>query len=1095
MTNINTSNSHFTSSNTTSLETNFHSGAMIRASGDCDFWQIPVPKLRILIMAVGTRGDMQPFVQLGLRLQRDGHRVRLATHASFRSYIIDKGLEFYPLAGDPVKLSEFMVKTHGFIIPTTAELMREVPAHHSMIVDIMYSCWSACVEADPEDPLQRPFIPDAIISNPVTYAHIHCAEALGVPLHLMFPQPWIPTKAFPHPLSCLSYQQGWCSENYISYQVIDRMLWLSFESNINAFRKGVLGLEPIRVGEGGWNMLNLNKVPFVKMWSPSLVPKPKDWPDYVDVVGTFFDEKEIKKKAPAGIEPEISNSQTEVEVPEYTPSVELASFLKSDVPVVFIGFGSMVIQDIEGLISLFLESAALAGVRVLMQTGWSTISAERFLELAQQAEAKTRLVRQTEFINRSQVESVIFPSDDSNTKNSTKTVNNTNNNTISLQTDSSDDAEFRRQLGLAEEEEEETQPAPAHSTSLPSAPSNMLTGWFYTALTTFVAVKKSEPTPTPATTTTTSTGRDPFTSPELPSAPSVPNKTQRDTSSDSMSEWERGEGGENASKPSTKWSAQSDAFFMGPCPHSWLFKQVDAVVHHGGAGTTAAGLRYGCPTWICPFFGDQFFWGELVHRGGLGPRPVPVDSLTLDIVAESLAVLRSDALRQNAKEISAVLEVEDGVEGAVEAFYRHLPIENMICDVSMFSGESRLAQIFCKDCGFKMCAEVSDVIHSPHGTKHAHQLVPCSYVNWVTPKPGSAAEGIVQGLGGLVHELAEGVSDVLYDPVRGIYSEGLRGGATGLVTGVHSLLTKPLKGTNLLVNRVSAGIRTSLGYADVDSPIRSVADDILSGDLDGDSEDETRSHLSLNSDSLNYTSSSRTQRTSSDLSLEGGAFLLPPPVDHHNSTHNNAHSNHNTSSADIPISNGPNNANTNPQNDTANTNSNTLTSPSTSLAAEEILRDFIKKNGRKSITAANSTIASVGGGGGGGGGDRTQSIFLSYKQAVSAQNMFKVLGAKNARFMSLDVFSALMFRALLRQFATTSNQDDTTTSNNDINNIIANSAPPESQLSEETVENLVKLLARNKRYLDLVDFVLVYQEIIQGGLIWKHLPERTVSCK
>ncbi len=45
---------------------------------------------------------------------------------------------------------------------------------------------------------------------------------------------------------------------------------------------------------------------------------------------------------------------------------------------------------------------------------------------------------------------------------------------------------------------------------------------------------------------------------------------------DSLSGWDRAEG--------AAWSAASDAFFMGPCPHTWLFKQVDAVVHHGGAG-------------------------------------------------------------------------------------------------------------------------------------------------------------------------------------------------------------------------------------------------------------------------------------------------------------------------------------------------------------------------------------------------------------------------------------------------------------------------------------------------------------------------------
>jgi sterol 3beta-glucosyltransferase len=63
---------------------------------------------------------------LGLRLKQDGHRVRIATHSMFREYITDKGLEFFPLAGDPMMLSEFMVKTKGFIIPTSPDLLMEV---------------------------------------------------------------------------------------------------------------------------------------------------------------------------------------------------------------------------------------------------------------------------------------------------------------------------------------------------------------------------------------------------------------------------------------------------------------------------------------------------------------------------------------------------------------------------------------------------------------------------------------------------------------------------------------------------------------------------------------------------------------------------------------------------------------------------------------------------------------------------------------------------------------------------------------------------------------------------------------------------------
>ena len=85
-------------------------------------------------------------------------------------------------------------------------------------------------------------------------------------------------------------------------------------------------------------------------------------------------------------------------------------------------------------------------------------------------------------------------------------------------------------------------------------------------------------------------------------------------------------------------------------------------------GTTAAGLRYGCPTWVCPFFGDQHFWGEMVYRRHLGPKPCPIGSLTLPIVAESLAALKDPDTVKAAASVSDSMSREDGVEAACCAF-------------------------------------------------------------------------------------------------------------------------------------------------------------------------------------------------------------------------------------------------------------------------------------------------------------------------------------------------------------------------------------------------------------------------------------------
>ncbi|KAJ1701183.1 hypothetical protein LUZ63_000962 [Rhynchospora breviuscula] len=73
-----------------------------------------------------------------------------------------------------------------------------------------------------------------------------------------------------------------------------------------------------------------------------------------------------------------------------------------------------------------------------------------------------------------------------------------------------------------------------------------------------------------------------------------------------------------------------DVYLLDDCPHDWLFPRCAAVIHHGGAGTTATGLRAGCPTTIIPFFGDQFFWGDRILAKGVWPAPIPISELAVE---------------------------------------------------------------------------------------------------------------------------------------------------------------------------------------------------------------------------------------------------------------------------------------------------------------------------------------------------------------------------------------------------------------------------------------------------------------------------------
>lgn len=97
-------------------------------------------------------------------------------------------------------------------------------------------------------------------------------------------------------------------------------------------------------------------------------------------------------------------------------------------------------------------------------------------------------------------------------------------------------------------------------------------------------------------------------------------------------------------------------------PHSWLFPRMASVVHHGGAGTTAAGLRAGVPSIIVPFFGDQPFWGQRVAKLGVGPAPLPKKRLTAEKLAHAITQSVSDiAMRQRAADLGNKIRAEDGV--------------------------------------------------------------------------------------------------------------------------------------------------------------------------------------------------------------------------------------------------------------------------------------------------------------------------------------------------------------------------------------------------------------------------------------------------
>eukprot|EP01064_Diplonema_japonicum_P000624 TRINITY_DN103_c3_g1_i1.p1 TRINITY_DN103_c3_g1~~TRINITY_DN103_c3_g1_i1.p1 ORF type:complete len:2243 (+),score=448.40 TRINITY_DN103_c3_g1_i1:117-6845(+) len=294
-----------------------------------------VPPLRVCILIVGSRGDVQPFLAFSERLQAAGHVVRIATHECFRSFVTSHGVDFSPIGGDPEKLMQFMVE-HPSMITTNLE---EIRAKRSMMSEIFSGCWNAA----------STWKPDVLIANPPTQVHVHIAEALHIPLQIHFTMPWSPTKAYLHPLAVVS-----ALGNEQSYGIVEDLMWLGMSDIINNFRASI-GLRKIKHGSGLANSL---KVPHIYCVSESLVPKPTDWAGHISVSGFWFLDSLAQ---------------------DYDPPQDLAAFLAAGPPPIYIGFGSIVVPSINALEKAVFgalrraNDESIVPVRAIVSPGWAKL--------------------------------------------------------------------------------------------------------------------------------------------------------------------------------------------------------------------------------------------------------------------------------------------------------------------------------------------------------------------------------------------------------------------------------------------------------------------------------------------------------------------------------------------------------------------------------------------------------------------------------------------------------------------------------------------------------------------------------------------------
>lgn len=292
----------------------------------------PSEPLTIVCLTIGSRGDVQPYIALCKELLKEGHRARIATHAEFEPWVRKHGIDFAPVDGNPAELMRICVE-HGMF---TYNFMKEANSKfRGWLDDVCSSSWRACQGAD------------VLIESPSTMAGIHIAEALEIPYFRAFTMPWTRTRAYPHAFSVLEKKMGG-GYNSITYITFDTIFWTAISGQINKWRRRELGLHNTTQSK-----MRASLRPFLYNFSPHVVPPPLDWPDWVRVTGYWFlDEADL-----------------------YEPPSDLVAFMdkarKDGKKLVYVGFGSIVIDDPAALTKTVVDSVMKADVRCVLSKGWS----------------------------------------------------------------------------------------------------------------------------------------------------------------------------------------------------------------------------------------------------------------------------------------------------------------------------------------------------------------------------------------------------------------------------------------------------------------------------------------------------------------------------------------------------------------------------------------------------------------------------------------------------------------------------------------------------------------------------------------------------
>ena len=296
--------------------------------------------MKVLILTMGTRGDVQPYIGLAQELQRRGHEAVLGAPERFADLVTEHGVVFAGMDDGPLRVLDSgsavgEVAAGG--LRAKVALMRRMP---TMFTRVFEDCWQIASSGLGAGA-------DVIVHNGQIMSGQHVAEKLGVPAVLALPTPlYVPTRAFAWPGQQLP---SWlpAMANRATYAGMKAPAMM-FGRTVDRWRDG-LGLprrrgrhDPLRAPCG-------ERVLVLHAMSLAVVPRPADWPPSAQVTGHWFADRPTATTGPLP---------------------ERAVLDGWNEPVVFVGFGSMAGPDPAAATQEILEALRMAGARGVLAAGW-----------------------------------------------------------------------------------------------------------------------------------------------------------------------------------------------------------------------------------------------------------------------------------------------------------------------------------------------------------------------------------------------------------------------------------------------------------------------------------------------------------------------------------------------------------------------------------------------------------------------------------------------------------------------------------------------------------------------------------------------------